>query len=202
MAAIIVPVGFDNGPSYNPDAAPGTGPEFYEIVKRVDIVKLPLDAYEVWQSAHLDVALHSRGEFSRDHLVQLAAKPERDAAGTVSRLLASELLIEYEIGTASAIKLLQGHRLYPTGDGLGNSEEHPELFGIGRGGDALLEVINEVYTFWSLSYAYPSIWDAVVEDAKEIPPGVPYGSAEELGQLLAAAIPMIVATHTGVLQPI
>jgi hypothetical protein len=199
VAAIIVPVGFDNGPRYDPDT-PERGPEFYEIVQNRDVVKLPLEAYEVWQSAHIDVPSHAKGEFTRGRLAEMAAAPGRDTAAVVGRLEATGLLVEYEVGTSSAIKAMQTHRLLPTGEGIGNTQEHPETFRIGRNGDVLLEVINEVYTFWSVSHGYASMWDAVLDDARDIPAGLPYTNAEELGHLFAAAIPMIVATRTGVLQ--
>jgi hypothetical protein len=202
VAAIIVPVGFDNGPRYDPDATPGAQPEYYPIVKGAQLVPLPLEAYEVWQSAHVDAQAHASGDFTRDRLVHLAARPGRDTAEIVERLLKSDLLVEYEIGTPSAIETLQTHRLFPTGEGMGNTDAHPETFRIGRNGDVLVEVINEVHTFWAVSFAYPSIWQAVLADSTDIPPGLPYSTAEELGQLFAAAIPMIVATHVGVLAPV
>ncbi|GAA1686263.1 hypothetical protein [Fodinicola feengrottensis] len=202
MAAIIVPVGFDNGPRYDPDAAPDSGPEYYEVSERRNSAELPFDAYEVWQLAHVDVQSHAAGEFSRDRLIELAARTGRDANGIVNRLVATGLLVEYEVGTPSAIKVLQSHQLHPTGQGIGNTQEHPEIFRIGRNGEVLLEVVNEVYTFWTVSHGYPSIWDAVQDDAQAIPAGLPYQTAEELGYLFAAAIPMIVASHMGVLEPI
>lgn len=202
MAAIIVPVGFDNGANYDVNARPGDQPLDYEVVKRVDIVNLPLDAYEVWQSAHVDVQAHAKGEFTRERLAELSDRPGRDTVALIDRLIASELLVEFEVGTTSSTKLLQTHRLFGSGEGMGNSAEHPETYRIGRDGDVLLEVVNEVYTLWSVAYAYPSIWDFVLEDIRNIPPGVPYSSAEELGHLHAAAIPMLVATRTGVLQPV
>lgn len=201
MAAIIVPVGFDNGPRYDPDT-PEQGPEFYAISEKRNVVQLPQDAYEVWQIAFVDVQSHADGEFTRERLIQLAAQGGRDAEDTVNRLLATGLLVEYEVGTPSAIKMLQTHRLNPTGQGIGNTEEHPEIFRIGHNGEALLEVVNEVYTFWSVAHGYPNIWEAVLEDAQNIPPGLPYTNAEELGYLFAAAIPMIVATRMGVLEPL
>jgi hypothetical protein len=201
VAAIIVPVGFDNGPRYDPDT-PERGPEFYAVVEGRNVVELPLEAYEVWQTAHVDVQSHASGEFTRDLLIQLGARDGRDTAGIVDRLVKSGLLAEYEVGTPSAIQFLQTYRLFPTGEGIGNSQENPELFQIGRNGDVLLEVVSEVFTFWTVAFAYPSMWDAVLEDARTIPPGLPYSNAEELGYLLAAAVPMIVSTRTGMLMPL
>lgn len=197
---IIVPVGFDNGPQYAADATESSSPRHYEVVKKASVVTLPRAAYDIWLTAFTDVRAHSALEFTRDYLIDLVEEPDGDTADLVNRLVDSDLLAEFEPGDGSALRFLENHRLFPTGEGFGNTAGQPEVFRIGRAGEVVLEVVSEVYTFWSLSFNERNLWESVQEYESQQPRNAPY-NAEQLGQLFASAIPMIVATRTGHLQP-
>jgi hypothetical protein len=200
VATIIVPVGFDNGPRFGPSG--GVEPDFYEVTVGSQSAGLPRDAYQVWSTAHVDVQSHARLQFTRRRLVELSEPlVGPGAAEVVERMLADNLLVEFEPSSRSALGLLQAYNLHPTAQGMGNSGERPEVFRIGRDGNVLLEVVPDVYSFWCGSFTAASMWDEIQRFAKELPAGAPL-NAEELGHVLSAAVPMIVSSRCGFLEPV
>ncbi|WP_163508621.1 hypothetical protein [Fodinicola acaciae] len=203
MTAIVVPVGFGNGPRF----AIGSGPEpeFYEVLRADQSIALPHDAYQVWLTAHADIESHANLTFTRERLVELAEPSVGDGTTElVERLLSSRVLAEYEPGAESALHFLRTHRLFPTAEGLGNTAEEPETFRIGKNGEVLLEVVPDVYTFWCGSYNSSSIWDDIVKYDLGLMSGSEEAplTLEELAQMFSAAVPMIVAARCGFLEPL
>ncbi|GAA1698548.1 hypothetical protein GCM10009765_54960 [Fodinicola feengrottensis] len=199
VATIIVPVGFDNGPRFGPDG--GTEPHYYEVTVGSQSAGLPRDAYQVWSTAHVDVQAHARLQFTRRRLIELCEALVGPAAGTVvERMLADGLLAEFEPGSRTALELLRNYNLHPSAQGMGNSAERPEVFRIGRDGNVLLEVVPDVYSFWCGAFTGSSLWEEVLRYEKELPPDAPL-NAEELGHVLSAAVPMIVSSRCGFLEP-
>ncbi|WP_163572303.1 hypothetical protein [Fodinicola feengrottensis] len=74
MATIIVPVGFSNGPSWNPDpdVQLGAEPDCYEIILGYGTVSLQRESFLTWVSAFADIDVHSKLELTRDRLIQTA----------------------------------------------------------------------------------------------------------------------------------
>jgi hypothetical protein len=198
VSKIVVAIGRSSGPEYPAD---GQAVERHVIEAGGTIFDVPPQAHLTWLAAFTDPDAHGAHAFTRDRLAEIAGgSGVADAAALVDKLIRSNLLAEYEPGTESALDFLRSYKLYPMADGLGNSPEDPSMFGIGRGGTALLSLEHDIYAFWSGSYREATMWDAVVKFDKERPDDAPF-TAEDLGHLFAGSVPVIVATRVGFLDP-
>lgn len=196
---IVVAVGRSSGPEY---PAQGQVAERHVIEASGNVFDVPAEAHLTWLSAFAEPDAHGAHAFTRERLAEIAdANGVTDAAAMVDKLIRSNLLAEYEPGTASALDFLRAYKLYPMADGIGNSPEDPSMFGIGRDGKAVLSLEHDVYAFWSGSYREASMWDAVVKFDKERPNDAPF-TTDELGHLFAGSVPVIVATRVGFLDPL
>ncbi|GAA1708573.1 hypothetical protein [Fodinicola feengrottensis] len=208
MPKVIVPIGFDGGTWY--DTAPDADSEIaeYEVVTATDTVTLSKDEYTIWQLTYADPEASSRCEFGRSTLEELATletvatqapdKPPVDVPAVVDNLSKWGTLAEFDPETESGLEFLRSHRLFPTGDALGNSLDDRLYFRIGREGRVLLKVYSDIYTIWSRSVYDSSIWDGVSQFHAGLDD--PQMTAEQIGVLVARSLPAIVANRCAYLQ--
>lgn len=202
MPKIIVPVGFDAGPLYPMDGDKGSEPDYFEIVNHDRGATLPQDAYTVWLTCFGDPQAHIDLAFTREHLIDLASRADPNAASLVHRLIETGVLLEYDTDSNEALEVLRNYKIYATADGMGSTDEVPELFRIGKLGSVLLEVRHEVYHLWTGAFRHNNMWQAVESYSKHRPADAPFPGAVELGRLFARSIPMLVGARCAHLQPI
>jgi hypothetical protein len=207
---VIVPIGFDGGPVWELDPASGAavGTMEFEVLKQKETVGLSHLDYRIWQLAYADPEASSRCVFGRYEVENLAALDTAarhdetsqpvDASTVVDTLFKWGVLAEFDPADESGIDFLKKHRLFPIGDGLGNTREDPGSFRIGREGRVLLTVVWDVYAVWTGSAYSSTLWGAVEEYYDEIEE--PLFSLENMGRLVASAVPGIVANRCGFLQ--
>jgi hypothetical protein len=197
MPKVIVPVGFDGGPVWPLDA--GDQPDYYEVIVDDRSMQLPEDAYLIWATSMLDRVAQAEGRFERADLLRLTSDDDRitDPNGTIQQLLDSGLLVEFDPEDCQAF--LQQYRLYPLAEGGGNTKEHPEAFRLTRRGEVVLELYHDAYGMWQGMVKAANIWEEIEGYAKDLPSGS--FNLEQLTFLFARAIPAIVSTRCGFLQP-
>lgn len=205
MAKVIVPVGFDGGRllDHDPDNGEVTGPGVYEVIKPSETVDLSQDEYRVWLLASSDPEASSRGEFDRSDLesvatLELADQPV-DVPAVIDGLFKHGLLAEFDPDGPSGVEFLKTHRLFPTGDGLGESEESPGYFLIGRDGRVLLKLMIYPYTSWLEGPYYGSIWDQLAA-FRAGSDEEPVFSEEATAQMVAHSLAGIVTSRCGFVQ--
>jgi hypothetical protein len=206
---VIVPIGFDGGAWY--DTTPDSVSDIaeYEVVLAADTIMLNRDDYKVWQLSYADPEASSRCEFGRTNLEDLATmhmvadqpvdEPLVDVSAVLADLIKAGVLGEFDPEGESGLEFLRTHRLFPTGDAVGNSVADRLYFQVGREGRVLLRMFSDVYTIWSRAVYYPSIWDAV--HAFHAGLAEPMMSAEQIGVQVLRSLPAIVTNRCGFLQP-
>lgn len=198
MPKVIVPVGFDGGPEW-PDE-PADAPLHYEVIRGDDSVQLPEDAYLIWGAALVDRQAHAEVRFGRSDLLRLTSDDQRiqQPEATIERLITSGLLVEYD--PADCLPFLRNYRLYPLAEGAGNTRENPVMYRLSRAGSVMLELYHDAYAIWQGSMNASSIWDGVERYGKALPSEGTL-TTEQLTEMYARAIPVILATRCGFLQP-
>jgi hypothetical protein len=210
VAKVIVPVGFDGGRllDHDPNDGAVTGPGFHEVATPTETIGLTLEEYKVWLLSYADPEAASRGAFARSDLESLAVLEmaaidgaQADAPALIDQLFKYGLLAEFDPEGPSGIEFLKAHRLYPSADGLGESEQDPGYFQIGREGQVLLKLMIEPYVAWLRGPYYRSIWDHMTEFSKESDEESLFGDDLSM-QMVAQAIPGIVTNRCGFVQPL
>ncbi|WP_163506748.1 hypothetical protein [Fodinicola acaciae] len=198
MPKVIVPVGFDGGPFWSME--PGEHPQYCRVLLGDQTMHLPEDAYLVWGTAMLDQPAHAESRFTKADLVRLSSDDSRivDPEGTVDRLSNAGLLVEFD--PEDALTFLRSYKLYLLAEGSGNSKERPESFRLSRRGEVVLELYYDAYAILEgMPYA-ANMWDEIQDYVKTLPSEGTF-SLEQLTLMFASAVPALVASRCGYLQP-
>ncbi len=126
--------------------------------------------------------------------------PAVDVLAVVDRLFKYGLLAEFDPDGPSGLEFLKNHRLFPSGDGLGESEDTPGYFQVGREGRILLKLMIDPYVAWLQGAYAKSIWDNMIAfraDSDE----EPLLSEQNTMQMVAQSVPGIVTNRCGFVQP-
>jgi hypothetical protein len=189
VSKLIVPVGFENGSRWRGHQVT------HEVMLPNTAATLPPDAHAVWLAAFTDIEAHAALRFTRDELLRvstllgIARAPE-----IIENLQEAGLLVEFDLDAPA--DLFERTRLFPLAEGLGNSEDQPTAFRLGREGRVLLQLNVHVFGVWSTSVYFPSLAEGIAKYAAGV--DIP---AAEIGGRFAYALPAIVANRCGFLQP-
>jgi hypothetical protein len=198
MPKVIVPVGFDAGPVWPLESA--SEPEYYEVLVGDGSVELPEDVYLVWGTTMIDRPAHADVRFTKDDLVRLTSDDSRiaDPQGAIQRLVDGGLLAEYD--PAEPSEFLRAYKLHLLAEGSGNTQEHPEMFRLGRAGQILLELYHDAYAML-LGMPYASNMSEEIESYSKMTPAEGSFNLGELSEMFARTVPAVVSTRCGYLQP-
>ncbi|MQA03526.1 MAG: hypothetical protein GEV07_12675 [Streptosporangiales bacterium] len=206
---VLVPVGMSLGWDYWYDDPEQRDEQYYQAHLAYEYADLSRAEFTAWLAAFNDLGRHARHEVTRETLVRdLAVQGMTDAAYVVTRLLDRGLLVEFEPSEGPVEPLLSAVRLYPLGDGLGNTQEQPELFRLGVEDEPLVEVDAITYTVWSYALTTPTAWDACatlagsLQDAaaqEEEPEAV---TAENVARAVAGALPALISAGCAYIDPV
>lgn len=193
---IIVPVGYPMGVRHPIDEQDEAA--YFEVLVARDQVKLNQVTSRLWTLAFSDPEAHREQRFTRQHLEQIGAHNDITDTDVLESLFKTGLLVEYETSERSAVDFLKKHNLHPAAVGIGNTPDDPSMFRIAIGDQVVLTLQHDLFVLWSSSIRFPSLWDSVRTYAK-YGGGGPF-SANELGVLFAATIPVILAAGAGYLD--
>lgn len=202
MSKVVVPVGFDGGPMWDPEPdSDTTAPTEFDVVVGLDIVDLDRDEYRVWLFSFSDPEASSLCDFDRERMsgyAEMEFTDIEDATAVVDGLFKDGLLAEFDPEDESGINFLKSYRMYPTGDSMGNDGAERHYYRIGREGRVLVKVMWDIYAIWKSAPYFPSLWDVLVEYHGGITE--PLLDLNEMAQLLAASVPGIVTNRCAYLQ--
>jgi hypothetical protein len=208
MPTVIVPVGLNLGPAYPPEPPPNLIPVSYRVRLGREYEPLTAKEYIVWSTAFDNPERHVQHEVTRAtlHRDVVASGYQADTIdGVIDALLGRGLLVEFD-PHGPLEQTFRALRLYPLAQGLGNSSEHPEWWGIGHNGQAVLKVPGSAYGMWAFSHTEKSLWAAclyLAEDPdNELRPedDVDDLTAEEAAESIAVTIPLLVSAGCAVLD--
>ncbi|WP_163566612.1 hypothetical protein [Fodinicola feengrottensis] len=198
MPKVIVPVGFDSGPVW--PLEPADQPTCYEVLLGDGSLQLTEDAYLVWATAMLDRQAHAEVRFNRADLLKLTTGDERipDPEVMIEKLLNSKILVEYDPDDPA--RFLQDYKLHLLAEGSGNTKEHPDTFRLSRRGEVVLELYHDAYAMLR-GMPYVSSMSVEIQTYSKALPTDGTFTLDELSVMFARAVPSIVATRCGYLQP-
>lgn len=206
---VLVPVGMSLGWDYWYDDPEQRDEQHYQVRLGYEYADLTRAEFTAWLAAFNDLDRHARHEVTRDTLVrQLTGQGMAEAAGVVARLVDRSLLVEFEPTEGPVEELLRAVRLYPLGDGLGNTREQPELFRLGVEDEPLVEVDAITYTVWSYALTTPTAWDACATLAESLREAAAREeepdamTAENVARAVAGALPALISAGCACLDPV
>lgn len=163
----LLPVGQDLGVRLGDD--PVRDDAVRQVRRGASVHELSESEYLVWTVAHgSPEALNDDRTWGRDDVERMStAAGVADTDMVLPDLLDRGLLVEVAPGTESAVRFAREHRVTPCMLGLGNTAEHPSLFGIGLLNTPILQVDYATYDLWQWSAMDASLW-ATCESAADV----------------------------------
>ena len=202
MSMTILPVGKPLGACFPAADPPAEEPDFYEVHVGDQVESLSPLEWFVYYGAFADPDQHADHLVDRDWLIKNLSNEisASKISAEIDGLLGRRLLIESNLRGNSAMDVLTGYRLVPTGVGIGNSPEDLELRWIGQHGEAMLGIPKLSFLVWAFSYRTASMWECCDMFAGN-PESVDGATAEDLGAQIADTLPSIVSMELGYLEP-
>ncbi|GAA4902127.1 hypothetical protein LX16_0300 [Stackebrandtia albiflava] len=202
MSMTILPVGKPLGACFAASEPPSEEPEFYEVHVGNEVEQLTPLEWFVYCGAYGDADQHADHLVDRDWLIkQLASEVSASKiSAEIDGLLGRGLLLEANLRGNSAVDVLTGYRIVPTGVGISNSPQDPGLRWIGQHGEGMLGIPQLSFLVWAFSYRTNSMWDCCTMFAQN-PDGVDGATAEDIAAQIADSLPSIVSMELGYLEP-
>lgn len=202
MSMSILPVGKPLGACFPAAEPPAEEPEFYEVHLANEVETLSALEWFVYCGAYGDPDQHADHLVDRDWVIKSLSNEisASKISAEIDTLLGRGLLIEANLRGNSAVDILTGYRLVPTGVGISNSPEDPSLRWIGQRGEGMLGIPQLSFLVWAFSYRTPSMWDCCTMFT-ENPESVDGATAEDMGAQIADSLPSIVSLELGYLEP-
>ncbi|HZE40526.1 MAG TPA: hypothetical protein VE172_17125 [Stackebrandtia sp.] len=159
--------------------------------------------WQVYYGAYGDPDQHAEHLVDRDWLIKNLSNEisASKISAELDSLLQRGLLVESNLRGNSAIDVLNGYRLIPTGVGISNAPDNPDLRWIGQHGEGLLGIPQLSFLVWAFSYRTASMWECCSMFA-ENPDSVDGASADDIGAQIADSLPSIVSMELGYLEPV
>ncbi|MEV0649858.1 hypothetical protein AB0I28_31845 [Phytomonospora sp. NPDC050363] len=199
MGKIIIPVGRSLGPFFDDEGEL----ESYELHlgHRMDA----LDSAEmyVWSCAHDNPEAHGELTFGRTELLAACREAQvplddGDVGKLTELLIERGALLEIDFDADDLTGALSAHRFIPNGHAFGNRPEAPDECGVGTGDEPTITMGGWVYSLWARSYLEGSVQAACAAFAEDLPDV----EAADVAREFAEALPVIIATDCGYLEPV
>jgi hypothetical protein len=202
MSMTILPVGKPLGACFPVSDPPAEEPDFYEVHVGNEVEQLTPMEWFVYCGSYSDADRHAEHLVDRDWLIkQLGAEVSASKiSAEIDNLLGRGLLLEANLRGNSAIDVLTGFRIVPTGVGISDSPQDPGLRWIGQHGEGMLGLPQLSFLVWAFSYRTNSMWECCAMFA-ENPEGVDGATAEDMAAQIADSLPSIIAMELGYLEP-
>lgn len=205
---VIVPVGISLGWDYWYGDPEQRAKGYFQVHQGLAYVDLDRAELAAWMGAFADLGRHAALEVTRETLARdLTARGMPDAASVVGRLIERGLLVEFDPVAGPLHELFDAVRLYPLGDGLGNTPDQPDMFRLGVGGEELLSVDPVSHAVWSRGMTDATLWQAcatLVSSMNEqlaAQEGAAV-SVDEVAREVAGALPALVAAGCAYIDPL
>lgn len=202
MSLTILPVGKPLGACYPQTDPPAETPEFYEVHLGDGVEQLTDLEWAAFRGAYGQPDQHADHLVDRDWVIKLLSNEvsASKVSAAVDSLLERGLLVEANLRGNTALEVIAGYRLIPTGVGVGNSPEDASLRWIGQQGEDMIGIPQLSFLVWTFSYRMPSMWHCCASFA-ENPEAVDGATAEDMAMQIADSLPLIISTELGYLEP-
>jgi hypothetical protein len=202
MSMTILPVGKPLGARFPSADPPADEPDFYEVHVGNEVESLSPMEWFVYYGAYADPDQHADHLVDRDYLIKSLSNEisASKISAEIDTLLSRGLLIEANLRGNSALDVLTGYRLIPTGVGISNAPDNPDLRWIGQHGESLLGIPQLSFLVWAFSYRTTSMWECC-EMFAEDPASIDDATAQDMAAQIADSLPSIVSLELGYLEP-
>ena len=202
MSSTILPVGKPLGARFPSTDPPTEEPEFYEVQVGSDVLELSPLEWFVYAGSYGDPDEHADHLVDRDWLIKNLSDEisASKISAEIDTLLSRGLLVEANLRGNSAVNVLTGYRIVPTGIGISNSPEDSDLRWIGQRGEAMLGIPQLSFLVWAFSYRMGSMWECCAAFGQN-PEAVDDATADDLGAQIADSLPSIISLELGFLEP-
>ncbi|MGH8794220.1 MAG: hypothetical protein ACRDXX_16435 [Stackebrandtia sp.] len=202
MSLTILPVGKPLGACYAQTDPPAETPEFFEVHLGANVEQLSDLEWAAYRGAYGQPDQHADHLVDRDWVIKALSNDVSASrvSAAIDELLGRGLLVEANLRGNTALDVVAGYRLVPTGVGIGNSPEDPNLRWIGQQGEEMIGIPQLSFLVWAFSYRMSSMWECCVNFSAS-PEAVDGASAEDMAMQISDSLPLIISMELGYLEP-